>query len=195
MTKNISGFSKLSKEEKIDWLSNNFFQNPTDAVNIIKQYWNENQALQNLHDDFIENTITNFYMPFGIAPNFLINGKEYVVPMVTEESSVVAAASLVAKFWSTKGGFKTTVLGTKKIGQVHFMFAGKKADLEKYFQENKTELFAATASITKNMEKRGGGILDIELIDKTDKLANYYQLHMENFGEIRSLQILQEVLA
>ncbi|PQJ75978.1 hydroxymethylglutaryl-CoA reductase, degradative [Polaribacter gangjinensis] len=178
MTKNISGFSKLSKEEKIDWLSNNFFQNPTDAVNIIKQYWNENQALQNLHDDFIENTITNFYMPFGIAPNFLINGKEYVVPMVTEESSVVAAASLVAKFWSTKGGFKTTVLGTKKIGQVHFMFAGKKADLEKYFQENKTELFAATASITKNMEKRGGGILDIELIDKTDKLANYYQLHI-----------------
>ena len=178
MTKNISGFSKLSKEEKIDWLSKNFFQNPSDAVKIIKQYWNENESLQNLHDDFIENTITNFYMPFGIAPNFLINGKEYVVPMVTEESSVVAAASLVAKFWSTKGGFKTTVLGTTKIGQVHFMFAGKKADLESYFQKNKTELFAATASITKNMEKRGGGILDIELIDKTDKLANYYQLHI-----------------
>ena len=178
MTKNISGFSKLSKEEKIDWLSKNFFQNPSDAVKIIKQYWNENESLQNLHDDFIENTITNFYMPFGIAPNFLINGKEYVVPMVTEESSVVAAASLVAKFWSTKGGFKTTVLGTTKIGQVHFMFAGKKADIESYFQENKTELFTATASITKNMEKRGGGILDIELIDKTDKLANYYQLHI-----------------
>ncbi|MDP5093881.1 MAG: hydroxymethylglutaryl-CoA reductase, degradative, partial [Polaribacter sp.] len=178
MTKNISGFSKLSKEEKIDWLSKNFFQNPSDAVKIIKQYWNENQSLQNLHDDFIENTITNFYMPFGIAPNFLINEKEYVVPMVTEESSVVAAASLVAKFWSTKGGFKTMVLGTTKIGQVHFMFAGQKADLESYFSENKTELFAATASITKNMEKRGGGILDIELIDKTDKLANYYQLHI-----------------
>ena len=178
MTRNISGFSKLSKEEKIDWLSNNFFHNPSEAVKIIKQYWNEDKALQNLHDDFIENTITNYYMPFGIAPNFLINGKEYVVPMVTEESSVVAAASLVAKFWSTKGGFKTTVLGTKKIGQVHFLFEGENADLEKYFQENKTELFAATASITKNMEKRGGGILDIELIDKTDQLANYYQLHI-----------------
>jgi hydroxymethylglutaryl-CoA reductase len=178
MTKNISGFSKFSKDDKIDWLSKNFFQNPSDALKIIKQYWNENEALQSLHDDFIENTITNFYMPFGIAPNFLINGKEYVIPMVTEESSVVAAASLVAKFWSTKGGFKTTVLGTTKIGQVHFMFAGKKAELEKYFQENKTELLAATASITKNMEKRGGGILEIELIDKTEKLANYYQLHI-----------------
>ncbi len=178
MTKNISGFSKFSKDEKINWLSENFFQNPSDALKIIKQYWNENDSLQNLHDDFIENTITNFYMPFGIAPNFVINGKEYVIPMVTEESSVVAAASLVAKFWSTKGGFKTEVLGTKKIGQVHFMYAGKKAVLEKYFQENRTELLAATASITKNMEKRGGGILDFELIDKTDKLANYYQLHI-----------------
>lgn len=178
MTKIISGFSKFTKDEKIDWLSKNFFQNPSEAIQIIKQYWNDNEALQHLHDDFIENTITNFYLPFGIAPNFVINGKEYAVPMVIEESSVVAAASLVAKFWSTKGGFKTEVLGTKKIGQVHFLFAGKKSDLEKYFQENKTELFAATASITKNMEKRGGGILDIELIDKTDKLANYYQLHI-----------------
>jgi len=178
MSKIISGFSKFSKGEKIDWLTANFFQNPSETTKIIKQYWNENEKLQNLHDDFIENTITNFYLPFGVAPNFVINGKEYVVPMVIEESSVVAAASLIAKFWSTKGGFKTSVLGTTKIGQVHFLFAGKKADLEKYFQENKTELYAATASITKNMEKRGGGILDIQLVDKTIDLPNYYQLHI-----------------
>ncbi|MBG7612646.1 hydroxymethylglutaryl-CoA reductase, degradative [Polaribacter sp. BAL334] len=178
MSKIISGFSKLNKEEKIDWLTKNYFQNPSETLQIIKQYWNENETLQNLHDDFIENTITNFYLPFGIAPNFVINGKEYVVPMVIEESSVVAAASLVAKFWSAKGGFKTEVLGTTKIGQVHFLFTGKKEDLERYFQENKTELFAATASITQNMEKRGGGILDIQLKDKTADLANYYQLHI-----------------
>lgn len=178
MTKIIAGFSKLTKEEKINWLTKNFFQNPLESVQIIEQYWNKNETLQNLHDDFIENTISNFYLPFGIAPNFVINGKEYVIPMVIEESSVVAAASLVAKFWSTKGGFKTEVLGTTKIGQVHFLFAGKKTDLERYFQENKIELFAATASITKNMEKRGGGIIDIQLIDKTNDLANYYQLHI-----------------
>jgi hydroxymethylglutaryl-CoA reductase len=98
--------------------------------------------------------------------------------MVVEESSVVAAASLVAKFWSTRGGFKTKVIGTEKIGQVHFVFSGDKKTLEDYFNKNKTELFAATASITNNMEKRGGGILDIKLIDKTDKLPNYYQLHV-----------------
>jgi hydroxymethylglutaryl-CoA reductase len=178
MSKIISGFSKLTKEEKITWLTKNYFHNQTETVEIIKQYWNIDDDLQELHDDFIENTISNFYMPYGIAPNFVINDREYVIPMVVEESSVVAAASLVAKFWSTRGGFKTTVIGTTKIGQVHFMFAGDKIGLEKYFNQNKTELFAATASITKNMQKRGGGILDIKLVDKTDKLSNYYQLHV-----------------
>ncbi len=176
MSKIISGFSKFSKEEKIQWLTENYFNNKSETVNTIKQYWNVDTDLQQLHDDFIENTISNFYMPFGIAPNFIINDRTYVVPMVVEESSVVAAASLVAKFWSTRGGFKTKVIGTTKIGQVHFMFAGNKKELEDYFNTNKTELFAATASITKNMEKRGGGILDIKLVDKTDQLENYYQL-------------------
>lgn len=178
MTKMISGFSKLTKEEKINWLAENYFKNNSNAVRTIKQYWHEDKKLQQLHDDFIENTISNFYLPLGVAPNFLINGKEYAIPMVTEESSVVAAASLVAKFWSTKGGFRTTILGTTKVGHVHFMFAGASAALEAYFINNKARLLAATKSITKNMEKRGGGILDIDLVDKTDKLANYYQLHI-----------------
>ena len=178
MSKKISGFSKFTKEEKIKWLAENYFKNSSITIAIIKQYWNDAENLQQLHDDFIENTISNFYLPMGVAPNFLINNKEYAIPMVTEESSVVAAASLIAKFWSTKGGFKTTVLGTTKIGQVHFIFEGKKADLEIYFNKNKTELYTATASITKNMEKRGGGILDIQLVDKTDTLKNYYQLHV-----------------
>ncbi len=178
MAKIISGFSKLTKEEKINWLAENYFSNSPEVIKTIKQYWNKNDELQQLHDDFIENTISNFYMPYGVAPNFCINDRTYAIPMVVEESSVVAAASLVAKFWSTRGGFKTTVLGTKKIGQVHFMFAGNKKDLENYFNQQKTELRAATASITKNMEKRGGGILDIVLVDKTDKLDNYYQLHV-----------------
>ena len=178
MSKKISGFSKLTKQEKIAWLVENYFNNKSEISSIIKQYWNNDEDLQLLHDDFIENTISNFYMPYGIAPNFVINNREYVIPMVVEESSVVAAASLVGKFWSTRGGFKTTVIGTTKIGQVHFMFAGNKEELETYFNQNKVELFAATASITKNMENRGGGILEIELVDKTAKLANYYQLHV-----------------
>ncbi|CAL2106441.1 3-hydroxy-3-methylglutaryl coenzyme A reductase [Tenacibaculum sp. 190524A02b] len=178
MPKVIAGFSKLTKQEKIDWLAENFFNNQEEIINTIKQYWNVDEALQQLHDDFIENTITNFYMPYGIAPNFIINGKEMVVPMVVEESSVVAAASLVAKFWSTRGGFKTKVRATTKIGQVHFMYEGSKQELAKYFEEQKPKLLEATASITRNMEKRGGGILDVQLVDKTQDLENYYQIHV-----------------
>ncbi|MDB9778101.1 hydroxymethylglutaryl-CoA reductase, degradative [Polaribacter sp.] len=178
MSKVISGFSKRSKQEKINWLAENYFEKNAHVVEIIQQYWNTDEKLQQLHDDFIENTLTNFYMPFGVAPNFLINNETYVVPMVIEESSVVAAASLVAKYWSTRGGFKTTVLGTTKIGQVHFMFEGDKKELTAYFINNKEKLVAATASITKNMDKRGGGILDLKLVDKTAELANYYQLHV-----------------
>jgi hydroxymethylglutaryl-CoA reductase len=117
-------------------------------------------------------------MPYGVAPNFVINGKEYVIPMVVEESSVVAAASLVAKYWSTRGGFKAEVISTTKIGQVHFMYEGDKEELEQYFESKKESFREVTASITKNMEKRGGGILDIQLVDKTGDLPNYYQLHV-----------------
>ena len=134
--------------------------------------------MQQLHDDFIENTISNFYLPYGVAPNFLINNASYAIPMVIEESSVVAAASLVAKFWSTRGGFKAEVLSTTKIGQVHFMYDGDKNELIQYFNSKKELFKIVTASITKNMEKRGGGILDIQLIDKTEKLPNYYQIHV-----------------
>lgn len=178
MSKIIAGFSKLTKEEKIAWLIKNYFNNQPEIIQTLKQYWNTDEKLQQLHDDFIENTISNFYMPYGIAPNFIINGQDYVIPMVVEESSVVAAASLVAKYWSTRGGFKTEVISTTKIGQVHFMYQGDKKDLNTYFNNQKENLYTATASITKNMEKRGGGILDIQLIDKTDKLTDYYQLHV-----------------
>ena len=178
MSKIISGFSKLTKDEKLAWLSKNYLADNKSAISTLKKYWNKDEKLQKLHDEFIENTITNFYMPYGIAPNFVINGKTYVIPMVVEESSVVAAASLVAKFWSSKGGFKAEVLSTKKVGHVHFMYGGSFEELQQYFNSKKPYFFKITEKITQNMRKRGGGILDIELKNKTDKLENYYQLHV-----------------
>lgn len=177
MCASISGFSKLSKSKKIDWIVETYFSNAEDAKRILKQYWNTNEKIQQLHDEFIENTITNYYLPLGIAPNFLINGKIYAIPMAIEESSVVAAASKAAKFWMDRGGFKTKVLSTTKIGQVHFMYHGNSDSLKKYFNHIKPQLIEAAKPITKNMEKRGGGILDIELRDKTQDIEGYYQLH------------------
>ena len=177
MHKTITGFSKLSKSEKIDWIVDTYFSNNDSAKTILKQYWNKNDKLQQLHDEFIENTITNFYLPFGVAPNFLINGQTYIIPMAIEESSVVAAASKAAKFWFDRGGFKTEIISTTKIGQVHFTYDGCVEDLRSFFTRIKSKFFEDTSSITKSMEKRGGGILDIELKDKTKDLDNYYQLH------------------
>ena len=177
MCASISGFSKLSKSKKIDWIVETYFSNAEDAKRILKQYWNTNDKLQQLHDEFIENTITNYYLPLGVAPNFLINGKLYTIPMAIEESSVVAAASKAAKFWMDRGGFKTEVISTTKIGQVHFMFQGDFETLQRFFNAIKSKLIQDASHITKNMQKRGGGILDIELRNKTQDIQGYYQLH------------------
>ena len=178
MNQPISGFSKLSKEEKIDWIAKEYFSTPTEAISLLKKYWNSDAKIQKLHDEFIENTITNFYIPLGVAPNFLINGKYNTIPMAIEESSVVAAASKSAKYWSTRGGFKATVINSEKIGQVHFSYKGESAKLQSFFEQTKAKFFTATDSITQNMQKRGGGILAIELRDKTNLIPDYYQLHV-----------------
>ncbi len=177
MSKTISGFSKLSKSKKIDWIVDTYFSNKEAAKTVLKQYWNSNEKLQQLHDEFIENTITNYYLPLGVAPNFLINDKTYTIPMAIEESSVVAAASKAAKFWSDRGGFKAEVISTTKIGQVHFIFNGDTEKLKSFFNSIKPKLIEDTQAITKNMQARGGGILDIELRDKTTAIEGYYQLH------------------
>jgi hydroxymethylglutaryl-CoA reductase len=177
MSNTIAGFSKLGKQQKIEWLTGHYFANPNAAAALLKQYWNDDAALQKLHDEFIENTVSNFYLPLGVAPGFVINGKEYVLPMAVEESSVVAAAARSAKFWAKRGGFKATVISTEKIGQVHFIYKGDAHRLLQFFDTIKPLFFSDTETLTHNMQKRGGGILDVELRDKTALIPNYYQLH------------------
>jgi len=173
----VEGFSKLTKTQKIDWIATNCTKDPKKTKQLLQQYWNTDPRVQKLHDEFIENTISNYYLPFAIAPNFKINGKLYAVPMAIEESSVVAAASKAAKFWLNRGGFKTEILGTEKVGQVHFIYKGDKKKLSNFFALAKPELLKSVASITKSMEKRGGGINNIELRDLSDNIEGYHQLH------------------
>lgn len=173
----ISGFSKLSKKDKINWLTENYLQDSKHAKKVLKQYWNDDAELQRLHDEFSENTISNYYMPFGIAPNFLINGKLLAIPMAIEESSVVAAASKAAKFWLDRGGFHTQILGNKKLGHVHFIFHGDNQKLQSFFDETlKQKLYEETQAITANMQKRGGGILDLKLKNQNHKIPGYFQI-------------------
>lgn len=178
MAQPVTGFSRFSTNEKINWLAQTFFSDAEQAARLIKSYRNADEILQQLHDEFIENTITNYYLPLGIAPNFLIDGRYYAVPMAIEESSVVAAAAKSAKFWAARGGFKTSVIGTEKIGQVHFKYKGRKDRLHSFFEILKPKLHDATATLTANMKKRGGGITDMILVDKTAELPDYFQLHV-----------------
>ena len=179
MPDKIIGFSKLSRVEKIDWLNKNILDNSHQVKLILDKYLNSNKDIQAIHDSFSENSISNFYLPYSISPNFLINDKIYTVPLVTEESSVVAALSYAAKFWFDKGGFKTEVKSFTKKGQIHFSFDGDKNILEEFIKINEKEILKSTDIIAKNMKKRGGGISSIQLINKTDELKNYFQLSVD----------------
>ncbi|MFZ4546424.1 MAG: hydroxymethylglutaryl-CoA reductase [Bacteroidales bacterium] len=170
-----TGFSRLDKDQKISLVSAQL-TDPTLFSNTLHSSWHSDPAVQKMYDEFSENTIGNYYFPYGIAPNFLINSKMYMVPLVIEESSVVAAASGAAKFWAERGGFHSEIIGLEKIGQVHFTWNGGYALIKNYFDEIRSLMLAHTERTTSNMMKRGGGILDIELVDMTDKIPDYYQI-------------------
>ncbi len=174
--KTIQGLSKLSKEEKISFIQDRFFTNSKNAGEILKSFWHSSSELQEVFDQFSENTLSNFYMPYGIVPNFLMNGKVYCIPMAIEESSVVAAASKSAKFWYSRGGFQAKVLSTQKNGQVHLSWRIEPDLAKKFFESVKDHLKNSLFSVTENMEKRGGGLLEITLLDKTDLDDHYFQV-------------------
>ncbi len=167
----------MLKEDKLRIVAE-LMDNQVETIELLKSFWYADTEKQKIFDEFSENTLTNFYIPYGVAPNVMVNGTTYLVPMVIEESSVVAAASSAARFWSERGGFHARVIDTVKIGQVHFLWEGEKEKLVQVFDELKQRMRENTKSITANMEKRGGGILDFELIDMRDKLDHYYQIRV-----------------
>lgn len=183
----ISGFSKWSKQEKIDWLNARFGSETSEnSTSDFSSFWLENESVQETIDGFSENTISNFILPYGIAPNFLINGIPYAVPMVIEESSVVAAASSAAKFWLSRGGFKTRVLSTVKIGQIHFIWQGDSALLHQLFPAIKNKLLTESKHLGANMIKRGGGVTAIELLDFNHLEKGLYQIRIK-FETVNSM--------
>lgn len=181
----LRGFSKLIKEDKLKIVAE-MMDNQVETVELLKSFWHNDNAKQKVFDEFSENTISNFYIPYGVAPNFIINDHSYLVPLVTEESSVVAAASSSARFWSDHGGFKSEVKGVVKIGQVHFIWEGEEKKLLYVFDELKLFLRERTKDITANMEKRGGGIIDFELLNLNHEIDNYFQIKV-SFDTVDSM--------
>ncbi len=175
----VQGFSKLTKLEKLNFIVDSSLDGSEYTREILKTFWHKDAKTQNVLDEFSENTITNYPLPFGIVPNVLINGNLFHVPMVIEESSVVAAASKSANYWLSRGGFKAEVVSTTKIGHVHFIWNGDELKLVNFFNEIKQTLLDEVAPFVANMQKRGGGIKSLTIVNKTHDEKGYFQLEAE----------------
>jgi hydroxymethylglutaryl-CoA reductase len=171
----IKGFSKLSPEEKRTLVSG-FAKEPRAAQETLSSFFHPDDSIQKTLSAFSENTLTNFPLPFSVAPNFLINGKMYLVPMVIEESSVVAAASSAARFWAERGGFTARVRGTEKTGQLHFRYQGDPAKLFAALPQIEPWLRNRIAPMAENMVRRGGGITSLTFKAFPEIGPDYFQL-------------------
>ncbi len=174
----IEGFSRLSTDEKLNRLLADGLIGPEDIA-CIRSFRHADPEVAGFFEKMTENVITSYPLPYSIAPNFLINGKTFHVPMVTEESSIVAAASWSAWFWSSRGGFRTTVDDEIKVGQVHFTWGGRYDQLTDYLQVLQPLLIAETKQITASMEARGGGISGMEMVDFSDEADHLFQLRVK----------------
>ena len=167
----------MSVEEKIAWLSKHYVTDQSDLGNLLQGFNHPDPNLQKILSGFSENTLTNYPLPYSIAPNFVINDKAYAVPMVIEESSVVAAASAAAKFWSKRGGFSARIMSTEKVGQIHLTCDQDAVILQQFFEENREEILESCKDLMANMYQRGGGLKAMDFLGFPEE-PDYYQIRM-----------------
>ncbi|KYK22097.1 3-hydroxy-3-methylglutaryl-CoA reductase [Thermoplasmatales archaeon SG8-52-2] len=153
----ISGFYKLPIKDRID-LVKEFSDLSDEETQLFSSCLNMDIA-----DRMIENVLGTFEIPLGIAVNFMINGKDYLVPMATEESSVVAAASNAAKIARINGGFKTECTDPLMIGQIQILHIDDVAGAAQKIISKKKEILNLANEQDKVLVKFGGGAKDIEV--------------------------------
>jgi len=136
----------------------------------------------NLGEHMIENYIGNYSLPLGTALNFVIDGKEIVVPMAIEEPSVIAAASFAAKIISKNGGFTTKVEKREMIGQVALKNVNNIAQAKSQLLEHKEHILERANAAHPSIVKRGGGARNIEIrhieADAEEKTPEFLVVHV-----------------
>jgi len=153
----VSGFYKIPVKDRIDFVKN--FSGLTEEESSLFSSCLEMKTA----DRMIENVITTFELPLGVAVNFLINGKDYLIPMATEESSVVAAASNAAKIARIKGGFKTEHSKPLMIGQIQLLNVYDAAGAAQSIIKHKKQLLNLANMQDKILVDLGGGAKDLEV--------------------------------
>jgi len=174
----IHGFSKLTEEEKRNFIAM-LCNESSHAGEKFEGYLMEDETERSQFLDLSENTISSFHTPYGIAPNVMVDGRVYHVPMAIEESSVVAAASHSARFWAERGGFHVTRVTTVKLGHVYFTWLGYPEYIWERWHVLKLFLLERLKKLTINMVRRGGGILSLELIDAAKTAENLFKLELK----------------
>ncbi len=129
-------------------------------------------------DYMIENVVGRVILPLGIATNFIVNGREHLIPMAVEESSIVAAASHAAKIARKKGGFYADYSGSYAIGQIQILCVKNFSEAKSNLLKNKTKLLELANSTNKILVKLGGGAQDIEVREIEGKTGRYLVLHL-----------------
>ena len=168
----ISGFYKLPVNERVKVIKK--FANLDD---------NETKLLSSCLDTsianrMIENVLGSFEIPLGIAVNFKINGKDYLIPMATEETSVVAAASNAAKLARIKGGFKTECTESLMIGQIQILHMDDIVGAAQKLMSKKKEILALANEQDKVLVKFGGGAKDIEVRILDSEIGKMIVVHL-----------------
>ena len=172
---NYSGFYKLSVEERLDEvvkfanLDKEDIENikNTDALDISKA------------DNMVENVIGRFTLPIGVALNFKINDKDYIIPMVSEEASVIAAASNAAKLARSSGGFYTSNTGSIMIAQIQIVGVKDVNYTRMVIYENKERILKICNDKDPVLVKFGGGALDIDVRVIETNFENMVILHLK----------------
>lgn len=186
----LPGFAKLSPTERIEALLREGLLS-WDEAQILK----EQKGLPiSIADQLTENVLSTFDLPFSLAPYFLINGRDYLLPMVTEEPSVVAAASFAAKLIQRSGGFTTQVHQRQMIGEIALSDVEDVGVASKRILEDKETLLQLANEAYPSIVKRGGGARDLWLEHKGDFLIVYLAVDPKEAMGANMLNTMLEAL-
>lgn len=186
----LPGFAKLPPTERIEALLKEGLLT-WDEAQILK----EQQGLPlSIADQLTENVLSTFDLPFSLAPYFLINGQDYVLPMVTEEPSVVAAASYAAKIIHRSGGFTTKIHQRQMIGEIALTDVRDVEMASKRILEDKKTLLQLANEAYPSIVKRGGGARDLWIENKGDFLIVYLAVDPKEAMGANMLNTMLEAL-
>lgn len=157
MDSRIAKFYKLSLQQRLDRLEDDGYLSPGRRKQL------ESHTEHRIADSMIENAIGTLEIPLGLGLNFTINGSDYIVPMATEEPSVIAAVSHGAKTVRQAGGFDASVENSQMIGQIQLVACPDFQEAKSNIRENSDRLLERANAAQPSMRKRGGGAQQLEV--------------------------------